>query len=538
VSRRLDALLGAQRQQVRARDTSAWAAKEKRLLASLHPRQRAFVLDPGRRVAALVARGGGKTTGGLSRLVRRMLRTPKARCLFIATTQKQAEELIWQQLKDLLEKLGIEASFNEVKLRCTLRRNGAQLRLVGADNKKSIEKLRGIPHHEVGIDEMASYPAQLLEHLIERIIAPRLGDYGGVLWMIGTPGHILAGPAYEVTRPGSEIARLWDERDKPEYEGWLRWSTHHWSLEDGAPHVPEMAKLWAEALLEKEANGWSDDNPVWLREYKGQWAADDTENVFRYRPHNEEGAEWNRWDPERDPRTGFAKLPPGNWSYVLGMDMGHSDPFALQVFAFREGERGLCHVYEFERRGMFPRTIAEVLVGADWVERITSGKDPGEPGGVMAATGWPDGMVADLAGLGGAILDELATTYGVRIAPAEKKHKHDAIELFNGDLVDGHIKILKGSRLEEQLLHLQWAVDEYGNLKENKSQRNDCTDAAIYARRLARHLFAEEAPKRSSQGAHARFDQTTTEEPREDARDDADFSGMLAEESFTDLWGN
>ena len=483
----LGVALDGTKRRTQARDVSEWAEKERILLSGCHPKQLAFVLDPGRRVCSLVARGGGKTTGGRARLVRRMLRTPKSRCLYIATTRQQASELMWAPLKDLVEKLDIECRFNETQLKCTFLRNDAQLRLVGADDKREIDKLRGLPHHEVGIDESASYPTQLLEHLVFRILGPRLGDYGGKLWLIGTPGHVLAGPFYDATRPGSEINRRWEDRELPEYADWQRWSYHQWTLQDGAPHVPAMARLWEEALREKEANGWSDSHPVWRREYLGQWAADDTESVYKYRPHLEDGSPWNQWEPKRDAR-GFAELPAerSDWRFAYGMDMGHSDPFALEVFAWSPTDttKTLYHVYEFEKRGMYARTIAELLIGEEL--------DHDSPGGIVGRTGWPDGMVADLAGLGDALVDELSNVYGVNVAAAEKKNKHDAIELMNGDLIDGRIKILKGSRLEEQLQQLQWAVDEFGRLKEHKGQRNDCTDAAIYGRRLAAHLLTEE----------------------------------------------
>lgn len=476
---KLDALLANQQSSLEGRDTSTWAEHERKVLASCHPKQRAFVLDPGRRVAALTSRGCGKTTAGKARLLLRAMKTPAAKCLFVATTRLQAIELMWEPLKATIAKLGIEAKFNETQLRVTLTRNKAQIRCVGMDDTAQLEKLRGIPHHEVGIDESASYPSALLDSLIKRIIGPRLGDYGGCLWMVGTPGHILSGPFYEATRPGSDISRHWDDRHKPEYAGWQSWSLHTWTLRDGAPYVPAMAALWAEALIEKAAQKWADDNPVWLREYCGQWAADDTENVYRYRPHTETGAPWNQWDPERDSRTGLAILPLGEWQFVYGLDLGHSDPMALEVFAFdpQRADRRLFHVYEFEKRGMYARLIAELLLGPEL--------DADAPAGVIGATGWPSGMVADLAGLGGAMLDELSNVYGVTFAEADKKNKHDSIELFNGDLADGRILILKGSRLEEQLQHLQWAVNQFGELREHKGMRNDCTDAAIYARRLA-----------------------------------------------------
>lgn len=490
--RRYEAHLAETRGRVAARDVTGWAEKERLLLEACHPRQRDFVLDPGRRVAALVARGGGKTTGDRARIVRKLGRIPKAKILFIANTRDQALELMWSPLKELVEKLGIQASFNETTLRCTFRRNGSQVRLVGADDKKQIEKYRGQPHHEVIIDEAASYPAQLLDHLIYRIIGPRLGDYGGCLVMTGTPGHHLSGPFYDVTRPGTERSRPWADREQPEYVDWKNWSFHRWSLLDGAPFVPALERLWAEALVEKANNGWTDQNPVWRREYLAEWAADDTENVFKYRPFLEDGTAWNQWDPPRiAAKGGLAELPAGfkDWQFVYGMDLGASDPYALEVFAFSPTDKAktLYHVLEFQKRGMYARPIAELLLG--------EALDHDKPGGVIGATGWPDAMDADADGLGDMLLDELANVYGIRIAKAEKKNRFDAIELFNGDLVDGRIKILKGSVLEQQLGSLQWAVDEFGQLKKHKGQRDDCADAAMYARRRAAHLLAEETPQ-------------------------------------------
>jgi len=85
--------------------------------------------------------------------------------------------------------------------------------------------------------------------------------------------------------------------------------------------------------------------------------------------------------------------------------------------------------------------------------------------------------------------------HGLAAEVAEKAKKNDAIELMNGDLVDGRAKILPGSLLEEEMETLQW--DESGE-KENPSQANDACDAGIYGRRGALHHFAEEPPIRPS----------------------------------------
>lgn len=445
--------------------------------------------DLSKYIALLIGRGGGKTTLIESRLVDRMGGTNRARCLYVATTRDQAIELLWYPLKELVDALEIRANFEEVRLRCEFIDQGSSLRLVGADDKRQIEKYRGQPFHEVWVDEAASYPVELLEHLIDRVIGPRLGDFDGVLGLAGTPGHTLKGPFYEATRPGAESI----------------WSTHKWTLREGAKFVPALQRLWARALADKADKKWSDEHPVWRREYLGQWAADDTTRVFKYRVHLAgeeakargvpEGTLWNQWDPKRD-EMGFAELPPGpdgkpktDWIFVYGSDLGSKDPYCVQVAAYSPTDltKTLYHVYEFERRDMYPRRIAELHLG--------EGCDHDNPGGLIGRTGWPAGMVMDRDGAGDQIIAELANVYGICYEAAEKKNYVDAVEIVNGDLFDGRMKILKDSQLEDQMLNLQWEVDEWGMVKKPRGERDDCADGWVYARRKAGHLFAEEERK-------------------------------------------
>jgi hypothetical protein len=256
------ALLAARYERVLAKQTTAWPAALERISEALHPKQRDYVFDPGRRVSMLSARGSGKTTAIAARQWRCGLTTRKARMLYLAISRPQAEDLLWNPLKEVNEKLGLGAVFHESKLRMTLPRNGASLRLCGMDDRRAVEKLRGMPFHEVTVDEAQGHDPALLENLLLRVIGPRLGDYDGRLCLGGTPSATLRGSFYESTRPGGDINRRWEERDSDEYADWKKWSLHHWTLQDGAPYVPAMARLWQEALIEKEANGWSDDHPI------------------------------------------------------------------------------------------------------------------------------------------------------------------------------------------------------------------------------------------------------------------------------------
>lgn len=458
---------------------------DNRIRRTCHPKQRAFVFDTARRVSCIVGRGGGKTIGELLRIVRRMVGRIDQNCLFIAATRESAERLVWRDLKNLIsDGLRLQgAKFNESDLTMILP-NGSRLLLFGCDDKSDIQKLRGITYHEVGIDEVASIKPELLRELLTEVIGPRMI---GAISLIGTPGKRLEGLFYDATRPGSSDHRAWADRDLPEYANWDKWSSHAWNIKDGVDAgIPAMAEIYTEQLLNKARESWSDSNPYWLREYMGQWAGDASTNVYVYRPYLDDGKEWNQWSPERD-AEGFAKLPGDrdDWGYGIGIDVGYKDAFAIEVFAFSytDPSRTLYQVYEIYRTRLYANAIAKILIG----EQLNHDRY----GGIIAHIGWPAAMVGDFAGAGGALLEELATVYGITVKAADKpyRYKDNAIELMNSDLFDGRIKIMKGSKLADEMLGLQWVVDAYGKRTENKAQPNHACDAAMYIRNAVAGLL-------------------------------------------------
>lgn len=532
-----------------------WALGIKeRLIADAHPWQRDAILDPSQLISMLVGRGGGKTTTARARAIIKLTSIRKAKLVYIATTRSQAEELMWGPLKDTIEYLGLTSDFlfNESKLRCTCVRTGATYRLVGADDKREIEKLRGQPFDEVQVDEGASYVPMLLENLLDRIIGPRIGERNGTILLFGTPGHILRGPFYDATRPGSDQHRPYADRDKPEYLDWDNWSSHAWSLKmvvelpEAATKYPALCALWAKALRDKKRKAWSDTHPIWMREYLGLWAADDTDTVFQYRPHivveldgEQVSKLWNRWEPERVGPMKFARLPEerSDWHFVIACDKGFSDEFAINVYAFSptDPDRRIYHVYAFERVKMYARLVAELLLG----EKL----DHAKPAGLLGAIGtWPDGMVADADE---AFLAELTNVYGLQMAKAEKRsdYKFGAIELVNGDLVDGRIAVLAGSPLEVQLQQLQWKENEFGVRKEDKAQANHSTDTLVYGRKLISDLFETgavvyEATTDTTAGAYSDPMKLGADEDEIPGESTDEFGSLLSDASYDEMFGN
>jgi hypothetical protein len=463
------------------------ATVESRIRISTHAKQRDFIFDLARWISLLCGRGAGKTFAVLCRLILTMLRGDAklgkgANCLYIAKNREQARGIVWNDLKDLIHRLGFEslAKFDEVRGELTLA-NGSWLKLLGFDERDEIEKARGKTWHGVAIDESASARTDLLARLIDEVIGWRLV---GWLALLGTPGYLLEGTFYEVTRPGSKLHRPYAQRDEEWPEGWI-YSSHAWSQKDGADAgIAAIAELHRIQLEDKKNKGYSDSNPKWLREGMGQWAQDDTTTVYCYRALDEKGQEFNRWTPASSPlhSTRWARLPPGwdpkAWSYAIVMDIGWRDAFALEAFAYsyKDPSRTMWHIGEIYKTKQPTKAVARMLLG--------DGLSINKPGGILGELGWPDFMHADASGQGDRFIEDMKTEYGLVIKAVDKhaKYKDPAIEITNADMFEGRFKILAGSFLEKELVALQWVIDANGRRLENPRQPNHGCDALLYFR--------------------------------------------------------
>ncbi len=477
-----------------------------------------------------------------------------------------------------------DVTFLDTKMVMTCLRTGSIYRLRGVEDKRDAEKFRGFPMAEFQIDEAGSFPPELLEYLVDQCVSPRLGEAlalppmndngeflaefgdhlrGGCMVIASTPPTNLRGIFYEITRDGSDRHRPYSKRHAPEYADWAGFSSHYWTLKDvvdlpNADDYPALQALWKKALKKKAEKGWGDDNPIWMREYLGLWSADNTTMVFRYRAHvevaNDNGekslVDWNQWSPHgplyvegiEGLRMALAALPkndkgkPMQWLHAFGADTGGTrDPFALNIGSFSPQDPGrrVMHTFGFERIGMYGRLIAQLMLGED--ESQKNGCCPADrPGGLIGLTGWPVGAVMDGDQN---LIDELANVYGLRFTKAIKlaEYKFGAVELVNGDLVEGFHKILKGSPLEKQMQTLQWKPDDFGNNREDKAQANHSTDTWIYLRRLIAHLFesgsiANEIPRKSEAYEDPQgLDDGESKEHRED--------DLLSAGDWGDVWG-
>ncbi len=487
---------------------------------------------------------------------------------YAATSADQARDLNWNKLKSACEAYEIrsqvtstvskvpDVSFLDTKMTLTCNRTGSIYRLRGVEDRRDAEKFRGFPQAEFQVDECGSFPPELLEYLVGECVGPRLGEAaalgggrGGCIVLGSTPPKVLRGMFYEVTRYGSARHRPYAKRDAEEYAGWKGFSSHAWTLKDvyeldyARTRYPALVANWEEALIEKAEKQWGDDHPIWRREYLGEWSADNTSTVFQYRAHVD-GKLWNRWEPHGEQylegllglKKALEALPkddagkPYEWHHAVAIDDGGGrDPVGVNVFSFapRDPVKRIIHTYSHEQMGLHLTPLAKLLLGEEKnVERMA---------GIFGLIGWPDAIVMDT---GENQILEMQNEHHIRIKRAVKKadYKFGAIELCNGDLIEGRIWIIKGSPLEKQIAALQWKPDEAGNPREDKSQANHSTDCLIYARREIAYLFeagivASEAPKDT--GGGFKDPMGLDDEIGEDSG--GEFSSLLSEPEWGDL---
>ena len=437
------------------------------ILAGLFPQQLALVNDPARRKAALCGRRAGKTTGMGSYLVKVAEENPECVVVYIALSRSSAKRLMWPILRRLNRKLYVnkglaEIEFNNTDLTATFP-NGSQVWLTGANDEDDIDKLRGDKYKLVVIDECASF-GQHLAALIEEVLDPAVAEVDGTIVMTGSPSVICVGPFYTATTAtGGEWSRHhWTMLDNPMYEAWK-----------GKPDWRERAKA---ALAAKRASkGWSETNPIYIREWMGEWVASDAGLVYHF---------------DKDKNT-YTRLPTGwefsDFHYILGLDLGYRDPTAFVVCAYAEDLPDLYVVEEFSKPGMIPSEIEAKIRELDSHYHFIR-------------------MVADTGGLGKSIVEGF-TRKGLPLIAAEKTRKFEFIELMNGDMADGHIKAPPGSELVKQWKSVRLVDSRSGEPedekarggmgyrpKENDADPNDLVDACLYAFREAYHWLYRAPP--------------------------------------------
>lgn len=411
--------------------------------ATFFDRQLAFDRDPSRRKAAFCTRRAGKTDLIPKRLLKRAAAQPESIRVFLAITRPRARELIWRPLELVDEKYKLGCDFNTTTGTVTLP-NHAVIRLRGADDKKESEKGRGDKLHEVDIDEAQIFPPEVLKNMIDDVYGPTLEDVGGSINVYGTPGIVCAGKWFEMTRPDVE------QREPG-------WSVHQWGVLDN-PFMAHMKERLPQLKLERR---WADDNPTYMREWLGQWVNDNSALFYKF-------------DPTRNVHDmSEAEMLGGEWQHVLGWDIGLRDDMALVAWAFHPRSPDLYEAFSWKRNGV---TSEEVVKQVKELESR----------GYNFIT-----KVADTGGLGALVVEEVGKRFEMHFEAAKKTEKAAHVELFNDDMLTGHVKLKRGSVYANEIAVLPKDPDAPPHKPASEDPRfpNHCGDAGLYGWRHAQQYM-------------------------------------------------
>lgn len=182
----------------------------------LRPGQRAVVQSTVRFRVLIAGRRFGKTYLSIRELAKAAASVNR-KVWYIAPTYRQAKQIAWVKLKEMLIRHNWLERANESELTAYLRGNGSTISLRGADNPDS---LRGVGLHRVVLDEFADIDSAAWTE----VLRPALSDTGGDALFIGTPKG--KNWAYELFCRG----------ESPDHPDWASWQ---YTTLDGGNVPPE-----------------------------------------------------------------------------------------------------------------------------------------------------------------------------------------------------------------------------------------------------------------------------------------------------------
>lgn len=423
------------------------------------PEQNDFVNDQSRFLAAQCTRRAGKSNALALKFFRTMEKYPGSQCVYIALTRDSARSIMWPVLMEHNEKYQLKCEFLESRLTVT-HPNGASLRLVGADSKNFIRRLKGIKAPGVAIDEAQDFSSHL-QSLVDDVLTPTIADYhDGWLALTGTPGPIPSGYFFEVT-----------QQKKYGY------SIHKWSVLDN-PYMPD-AKAFIDSL--KIKRGWDDNNPTLLREWRNNWILD-VQSL------------WIRYKQDVNDYLALTETKPDSYSYIMGVDIGYKDADAIAILAWSPAHKTTYLVEEI----ITPKQDITAL--ADQIKKLQAKYNP-------------DKIVMDAGALGKKIHEELTRRHQIPIEAADKTRKQENVELLNDSLRLGTFKAKAASRFatDSYLIQIDWDKSTPDKITIKKYPHSDIIDAVLYAFKVSPAYTYVKPPETHKWGTKEWANQQETE---------------------------
>lgn len=390
-----------------------------------------FVTDPARFATAVCSVRAGKTTSCAADLIDTALKYPGTISIYITLARSSAKRIIWPDLQKINRdySLGFEENIAELSFKSP---KGSMIYLMGGNVESEIEKIRGLSNVAlVYIDESQAFRTHIQE-LVEDIIVKRLYDTNGRCRLIGTPGPIPAGYFY-------------DSAHSP------KWSHHVWTLHQNPWIERKSGKTVAELIQQDmDRKGVGIDDPSIQRECFGKWKLDSNSLLLHY------NQEINHYE----------ELPAGDYIYILGVDLGHTDADSLSLLAFTKNSPTTYLVEEMVTPNQLTDQLAMQIKG---LMRL-----------------YPIGdIVGDAGGLGKKVIEDIKDRYTIPIEPADKRDKLSNYKFLDNALRTRNFRAKKTSRFAQDCNILERDLDKSTSDRIVVKGHSDAVDSALYAFKLS-----------------------------------------------------
>lgn len=442
------------------------------------PKQNAFINDTARYLAAQCSRRAGKTNGLAYRFHKALEKYPKSQCVYLGLTLESAKGAMWPAMDEFNTRYNLGYTFIESKA-IIIHPNGSKLRILGADMKNFIKRLKGRKFPAVAIDEAQDFGTHL-ESLIDDVLTPSIADYtDGWIAVTGTPGPVPRGYFFEVTCNKK-----------------YGFSLHNWTLFEN-PNMPEPEKFVADL---KERKEWPDDNPTLMREWRNNWVLD-------------VNALWIKYSEKINH---FQELPANHkWQYILGVDIGFKDADAIAVIGWSD----TCDSTYL---------VEEIIVAKQGISELASMIDKAQ----KKYNAYK--IVMDEGGLGKKIAEDFRARFGCPIEPADKVRKQDNVELLNDSMRLSKFKAKSASRFAQDsyMVQIDWEKSTPKRTVLKSGFHSDIIDAVLYAFRDTYSYANSEETKKPKWGTKEWAD------AQSNTMFEAELAGFQAEQVRKDEYGD
>ena len=355
-------------------------------------------------IVMICGRRAGKTIAIAALLILVAISHERGDVIYLGRTAKSAYDIVWKSLIDILDYLGIPFMPHIADQRIEFN-TGVNIYVKGTNTKEDIENIRGKGFRLAVKDECQGDSHSKLKMLVEEVLGPTLKDYeDSRIALLGTPPRI-QGSYFEekYLEINPLIARC------------------NWNLSVN-PHIPNHEKILAKILADEF--GGNENDTVYQREYLGRVGAYDTEAlILRFTDANHytdaQLAEW------------INSQPPSDIFLSGGIDYGFDDFDSCTITLASERKPGRYNIYEYKGN----RTGT-----SDFVNRMKLGITQTASNPILAKINKNFTWFCDTEGLGKKITYDLASQFGITVAPAYQGQQDLLLEMLQDEVKNGWYK--------------------------------------------------------------------------------------------------